>query len=83
MEEDIQRCGNEFGTLAELIARIRHRAGPPPDPPGPDWKALTEVAVGLQSLVFSAHINDRAISSALGKLGVNQANRGLSQIEVS
>lgn len=77
--EDWERCGNEVHSLLDLI---RHHGGHV----GPGdvnlAKSLTEVAVGLQSLVFSARIKDRALGASVAKEGLGQASKALGQVKV-
>jgi hypothetical protein len=45
-------------------------------------KSLSAVAVGLQSLVFSTRIKDRALGSSLAKQGLEQASHALGQVKL-
>ncbi len=64
--DDYDRCGNEFGSLHDLIMwLIRHRHPNPPDPPDPWIKNLTEIAEGLQKVVIAASVNDSRMRASL------------------
>lgn len=76
--DDWERCGNEVHSLLDLI---RHHGGH--GPTDVNWvNSLTAVALGLQSLVFSARIKDRALGSSLAKQGLEQATHALGQIKL-
>lgn len=75
------RCGNEFNRLQELIYWLIHHHPPPPPPD--DWLGpLTEVAFGLQNVIFAAGIKEGALRTSLAKEGLEQAKRALSSIKV-
>ena len=75
------RCGNEFGSLYELIRYlITHHHGNPPDP-DPWIKNLTEVAEGLQKIVIAASVNDSRMRASLGADAVKMTQTALKGVE--
>lgn len=83
--EAMDQCGNEFGSLRELIMwLIRHHKWPPPGPdPGPDpWiNQLTNIAVGLQRVVIAADFKDPKMRSAIAMDGIKTVQTALRAIE--
>ncbi|HEU5402172.1 MAG TPA: hypothetical protein VFU86_12495, partial [Terriglobales bacterium] len=78
-------CGNEFGSLYELIRYlITHYHGPnPPDPPDPWIKGLTEVAEGLQKVVIAASVSDSRIRASLAADAIKSTETALKGVGTS
>jgi hypothetical protein len=79
--EEWERCGNSFNNLRELIWWLIHHQ-PPPPPPDNWLKSLTEVAIGLQNVVFAARIKDVAVRTSLVRQGIEQAKQGINSIKI-
>jgi hypothetical protein len=78
--EEWERCGNGFHNLRELIYWLIHHQPPPPPPD--DWlKSLTEVAIGLQNVVYATRIKDAAVRTTLARQGIEQAKHALNSIK--
>ena len=78
--DDDRRCGNEFGSLHDLIMwLLRHRPNPPD--PDPFVRELTQVAEGLQKVVIAAGISDARMRSALAADAVKITQTALKGVE--
>ena len=78
--DDDRRCGNEFGSLHDLIMwLIRHRPNPPD--PDPFIRELTQVAEGLQKVVIAAGVSDARIRAALATDAVKMTQNALKGVE--
>jgi hypothetical protein len=78
--DDDRRCGNEFGSLHDLIMwLLRHRPNPPD--PDPFIRELTQVAEGLQKVVIAAGVSDARIRSALATDAVKMTQNALKGVE--
>lgn len=75
-------CGNSFNSLHDLIMwLIKHGKHPPPPPD--DWLIdLTNVAQGLEKVVYAISIKDSALRASLAKQGLDQAKASLNAINV-
>jgi hypothetical protein len=79
--EEWERCGNGYSRLRDLIIWIIHHTPPPPPPD--DWlRKLTEVAVGLEDIVYAAQIKDAAVRTSLARSGLEQAKQALNSIKM-
>lgn len=75
--DDDRRCGNEFGSLHDLIMwLLRHRPNPPD--PDPFVRELTQVAEGLQKFVIAAGISDARVRGALAGEAVKMTESALT-----
>jgi len=80
-EDDYDRCGNEFGSLYELIRwLITHHHGPNPPDPDPWIKSLTEVAEGLQKVVIAASVSDTRIRASLAADAIKSTEAALKGV---
>ena len=78
------RCGNEFGSLYELIRYlITHHHGPNPPDPDPWIKGLTEVAEGLQKVVIAASVSDARIRASLAADALKSTETALRGVGTS
>jgi hypothetical protein len=77
-----EQCGNEFGSLRELIMwMIRHHKVPNPPDPEPWLKYLTTIAEGLQKVVIATDFKDAKLRSSIALEGVRSVQAGLKGIE--
>ncbi len=80
--DEYDRCGNEFGSLYELIRwLITHHHGPNPPDPDPWIKNLTEVAEGLQKVVIAASVSDSRMRASLAADAVKMTQTALKGVE--
>ena len=76
------RCGNEFGSLYELIRwLITHHHGPNPPDPDPWIKSLTEVAENLQKVVIAASVSDSRMRASLAADAIKSTQAALKGVE--
>ena len=83
----MDRCGNEFHSLHDMIMwLIRHHKIPnPPDPPDhePWYRHMTEIAEGLQKVVIAASMTDVNIRKSVALEGFREVQAGLEGVETA